>query len=110
MRILIISAGAYFALTCTSELLALMCGLMGMCMPCVTQLVKQIDNMNALDCGCLELLCKRTWGAEVLHVTFRQGDQYVVLNVRLPRDINEQQRRLLESFREEEQQRKKKAA
>jgi DnaJ-class molecular chaperone len=39
-----------------------------------------------------------------------QGDQYVVLNVRLPREVNERQRQLLESFREEEQQRKKKAA
>ncbi len=43
-------------------------------------------------------------------VTGVQGDQYVVLNVRLPREVNEQQRRLLENFREEEQQRKKKAA
>lgn len=59
-----------------------------------------INNLSPSKNGCL---CKI---ADDVH----QGDQYVVLNVRLPREINEQQRRLLESFREEEQQRKKKAA
>ncbi|BDA41183.1 Chaperone protein DnaJ [Coccomyxa sp. Obi] len=52
----------------------------------------------------------RGYGIPHVHNPSRKGDQYVVLNVRLPRDINEQQRRLLESFREEEQQRRKKAA
>ncbi|CAL8466525.1 g6061 [Coccomyxa elongata] len=52
----------------------------------------------------------RGYGIPHVHNPSRKGDQYVVLNVRLPRDINEQQRQLLESFREEEQQRRKKAA
>ncbi|KAK9916413.1 hypothetical protein WJX75_002286 [Coccomyxa subellipsoidea] len=52
----------------------------------------------------------RGYGIPHVHNPSRKGDQYVVLNVRLPREVNERQRQLLESFREEEQQRKKKAA
>ena len=52
----------------------------------------------------------RGYGVPHVHSPGHKGDQYVLLNVRLPREVNEQQRRLLESFREEERQKKRRAA
>ena len=52
----------------------------------------------------------RGYGIPHVHNPQRKGDQYVEINVRIPADVNAEQRRLLEAFREEEQQRKKHAA
>lgn len=52
----------------------------------------------------------RGYGIPHVHNPQRKGDQYVEINVRIPADVNAEQRRLLEAFREEEQQRKKRAA
>jgi DnaJ-class molecular chaperone len=52
----------------------------------------------------------RGYGIPHVHAPSRKGDQFVEINVRIPTDVNAEQRRLLEAFREEEQQRKKRAA
>lgn len=52
----------------------------------------------------------RGYGIPHVHAPSRKGDQYVEINVRIPTDVNAEQRRLLEAFREEEQQKKKRAA
>ena len=52
----------------------------------------------------------RGYGIPHVHAPSRKGDQYVEINVRIPTDVNAEQRRLLEAFREEQQQKKKRAA
>ncbi len=52
----------------------------------------------------------RGYGIPHMHDPSRKGDQYVQLNVRLPREVNQEQRRLLEAFREQERQKRQRAA